>query len=187
MTKSEARTTYKKHRSVLSTNDIKSRSRAIADLVEKMDIWHFEYYHLFMPIEHQKEVDTSFIFDILLKKNKKIIVSKSIFETTEMHHFVVDSTTKYELNHYKIPEPIASQKVDAGAIDVVFLPLLAYDSVGNRVGYGKGFYDKFLSKCKANTVKIGLSFFEPEPLITGFSTSDVKLDYCINPSELKKF
>jgi 5-formyltetrahydrofolate cyclo-ligase len=64
-------------------------------------------------------------------------------------------------------------------IDVVFVPLLAYDKQGNRVGYGKGFYDKFLSLCKPEVVKIGLSFFEPEDLIDDVFENDVKLDYCV--------
>ena len=64
-------------------------------------------------------------------------------------------------------------------IDVVFVPLLAYDKLGNRVGYGKGFYDKFLSECKPGVVKIGLSFFEPEELIEDLFETDVKLDFCV--------
>ncbi|MEO0060325.1 MAG: hypothetical protein RLZZ312_1972 [Bacteroidota bacterium] len=187
MTKTEARITYKKYRSVLSINDIKIRSTAIAEQVQKMDIWHYDYYHIFMPIDHQKEVDTQFIFDILEKNNKKIIVSKSILETVEMLHYVVDKNTKFQSNRYGIPEPINANPIETSIINVVFVPLLAYDSYGNRVGYGKGFYDKFLSKCQPNVVKIGLSFFEPESLISGFLNSDVKLDYCAGPTALTCF
>ena len=66
-------------------------------------------------------------------------------------------------------------------------PLLAYDKNGNRVGYGKGFYDKFLAECNPNTIKIGLSFFEPEELISDINTSDVQLNYCVTPNKTFKF
>jgi 5-formyltetrahydrofolate cyclo-ligase len=70
---------------------------------------------------------------------------------------------------------------------VVFVPLLAFDSFGNRVGYGKGFYDKFLSECHAETIKIGLSFFEPEELIADVFDNDVKLDYCVTSEHVYTF
>jgi 5-formyltetrahydrofolate cyclo-ligase len=72
-------------------------------------------------------------------------------------------------------------------IDVVFVPLLAYDTLGNRVGYGKGFYDTFLSECKPDVLKIGLSFFEPENIIEDLNQNDIKLDICINPSHIYRF
>ena len=72
-------------------------------------------------------------------------------------------------------------------IEVVFVPLLAYDQNGNRVGYGKGFYDKFLSKCNPETIKIGLSFFEPEETIEDISVTDIKLDFCITPNGIISF
>ena len=72
-------------------------------------------------------------------------------------------------------------------IDVVFVPLLAYDKQGNRVGYGKGFYDKFLSECKSNVVKIGLSFFDPEEFIEDVFENDVKLNICITSLEVYNF
>ena len=95
--------------------------------------------------------------------------------------------TKINKNEYNIPEPINGLPVPTEMIDVVFVPLLAYDKQGNRVGYGKGFYDKFLSECKPNVVKIGLSLFEPEELIEDVFENDVKLDFCVNPNEIISF
>ena len=70
---------------------------------------------------------------------------------------------------------------------MVFVPLLKKKKKGHRVGYGKGFYDKFLSECKPDAIKIGLSFFEPEELITDVFESDVKLDYCVTPNSIHAF
>ena len=187
MNKSDLRQKYKALRANLSKLEIDNLSIAIANNVQKCDIWNHEYYHVFLPIETQKEVDTEFILKILQNKNKKIVLSKSDFGNQEMQHFLFNNDTKIELNHLKIPEPINGIRVSNDKIDVVFVPLLAYDNLGNRVGYGKGFYDKFLSNCKPETIKIGLSFFNPENLIDGININDVKLDYCITPYLIYKF
>jgi 5-formyltetrahydrofolate cyclo-ligase len=104
-----------------------------------------------------------------------------------MTHFLLTDNTKFQKNEYNIYEPVDGIEVPSSKMDVVFVPLLAYDKSGNRVGYGKGFYDKFLSQCKAEVVKIGLSFFEPEELIEDVSPSDIKLDYCVTPETIHKF
>ena len=84
-------------------------------------------------------------------------------------------------NQYNIPEPVDGIEISIDKIEVVFIPLLAFDKKGNRVGYGKGFYDRFLAKCKPKTIKIGLSFFEAETEISNVFESDISLDYCVTP------
>ena len=71
-------------------------------------------------------------------------------------------------------------------LQVVFVPLLAYDFYGNRVGYGKGYYDKFLAKCGEKCLKIGLSFFTPEKKIL-VSPIDIKIDLCVTPKKIYNF
>ena len=72
-------------------------------------------------------------------------------------------------------------------IDVVFIPLLCFDKKGNRVGYGGGYYDKFLTKTKSSCLKIGLSFFEPVDFIKGINMNDIPLDMCVTPEKLYNF
>jgi 5-formyltetrahydrofolate cyclo-ligase len=121
---------------------------------------------------------------ILHAKDKEVVVSKSDFKTTSMLHYLLTDNTKIKKNEYNIPEPVNGLPVPSEMLDVVFVPLLAYDKQGNRIGYGKGFYDKFLSECKPTTVKIGLSFFEPENLIEDVFETDVKLDFCVSPQKV---
>ena len=123
----------------------------------------------------------------LAEKNKEIIISKSYFATFEMTHFLLTENTKIQKNKYNIPEPTNGLKVPVEKIEVVFVPLLAFDTNGNRVGYGKGFYDTFLSKCNPKTIKIGLSFFEAEVAIDGVFETDVPLNYCVTPKMIYKF
>lgn len=179
--KKELRLQYKNLRKELSPEDIEEKSLAIANNLIQLSIWDKTYYHVFLPIEEQKEVDTEYVLHLLSGKDKEIVVSKSDFETREMSHFLLTDNTKIKKNEYNIPEPVNGLPVASEMIDVVFVPLLAFDSFGNRIGYGKGFYDKFLSQCKPETLKIGLSFFEAENEIEDVFESDVKLDYCVTP------
>jgi len=187
MFKKELRKKYKELRLELTLEQIEDKSLAIANRLLQLDIWDKSYFHLFLTIEEQKEVDTEFVLQILAGKDKDIVVSKSHFDTCQMTHFLLTDNTKFQKNEYNIYEPVDGIEVPSSKMDVVFVPLLAYDKSGNRVGYGKGFYDKFLSQCKAEVVKIGLSFFEPEELIEDVSPSDIKLDYCVTPETIHKF
>ena len=187
MNKKELRLKYKKLRQNLSENDIDAMSLEIANTILTLDIWDKTYFHVFLPIEEQKEVNTEFILHLLQGKDKEIVISKADLESREMTHFLLTDNTKIKKNKYNIPEPIDGLEVPTYKIDVVFVPLLAYDKAGNRVGYGKGFYDKFLSECKSETIKIGLSFFEPEEFISDVFENDIKLNFCITLSKVYSF
>jgi len=181
MNKKDIRGKYKALRQQLSESEIENKSLAIANRLLQLDIWDKTYFHLFLTIEEQKEVETEFILQILAGKDKEIVVAKSNFETLEMTNYLLTDNTKFQKNEYNIYEPVDGLEVPISKIDVVFVPLLAYDKKGNRVGYGKGFYDNFLAKCREDVIKIGLSFFEPEETIDDVSESDIRLDYCVTP------
>jgi len=187
MLKKELRKKYKELRQGLSPAAIENKSLAIANQLLSIDIWDKTYFHLFLTIEEQKEIDTEFILQILAGKDKEIVVSKSDFTTLKMTHYLLTDNTRFKKNDYNIPEPIDGIEVPVSKIDVVFVPLLAFDKKGNRVGYGKGFYDKFLSECKPETKKIGLSFFDAEEAIDDVSENDIRLDYCVTPSAMMHF
>jgi 5-formyltetrahydrofolate cyclo-ligase len=185
--KKELRLKSKTLRNSLSENDIEEKSLAVANKILTLPIWEKTYFHIFLPITEQKEVNTEFILHLLSGKDKEIIVSKADFETRNMTHFLLTDNTRIKKNAYNIPEPEDGIEVPSHKIDVVFVPLLAFDKKGHRVGYGKGFYDKFLSECKPDVIKIGLSFFEPEELITDVFEGDIKLDYCVTPNSIHSF
>ena len=187
MLKKELRAKYKTLRKTLSENEREESSLAIANAVLQLPIWENTYFHVFLPITELKEVNTEYILHLLYGKDKEIVVSKSDFETKKMTHFLLTDNTKIRKNEYNIPEPVDGLEVPATKIDVVFVPLLAFDTKGNRVGYGKGFYDQFLSECKQKTIKIGLSFFEAEELIEDVFESDIRLDYCVTPNDTYVF
>ena len=187
MLKKELRQKYKALRNQLSENDLEEKSLAIANKVLSLPIWEKTYFHIFLPITEHKEVNTEFILHLLSGKDKEIIVSKSDFETRKMTHFLLTDNTKIKKNEYNIPEPVDGIEVPSHKIEVVFVPLLAFDKTGHRAGYGKGFYDKFLTECTPETIKIGLSFFEPSTNVKDVFENDVKLNYCVTPNEVYQF
>src|SRR6187399_757839 len=177
MLKKEIRAKYKKLRDQLSESEVDQMSLAIANRLLALDIWDKTYYHVFLTITEMKELNTEFILHVLAGKDKEIVVSKSDFETRKMTHYLLTDNTKISKNKYNIPEPVDGIEVPDSKIEVVFVPLLAFDKKGHRVGYGKGFYDHFLSGCQLNTIKIGLSLFESEEVISDAHENDVRLDY----------
>lgn len=187
MTKKELRIKFKSLRSELSRDDVAEKSLAIANKLLSLPIWEKEYFHLFLPISEMSEVDTEFILHILSGKDKHILLSRSDFETRQMTHFLLTDNTKIRKNNYGIPEPVDGIEVPASKVEVVFVPLLAFDDAGNRIGYGKGFYDRFLAECRPETIKIGLSFFEAVEPWEDIFESDVKLDFCVTPDTIYTF
>ena len=114
----------------------------------------------------------------------KIIVPKADFETALMTNHEYLGIDDLHKNLYNILEP---QKgiLHAGEVDMVLVPLLAFDNQGYRVGYGKGFYDRFLENINAQ--KIGLSLSPAIDKIDDVNEYDIRLDYCITPTETIKF
>ena len=186
MEKAALRKKYKELRLRLHQDEMDSRSMAIANNLLQLPIWEATNYHIFLPIEGKKEVNTEFILHILQGRDKSIIIPKVHFKTFEMEHYLLQENTELHISAYGIPEPISGIKITPDQIDVVFVPLLAFDTLGNRVGYGKGFYDRFLVQCAAKTIFVGLSCFAAEEIIA-HSADDIPLHYCVNPSQVYAF
>ncbi len=187
MTKHELRKKYKTLRKQLSLEQVEDFSLAIANQLLQLNIWDKSFYHIFLTIEEQKEINTEYILNVLAGKDKNIVISKSNFEDYSMTHYLLTDNTKIKKNSYNIPEPIDGIEIQSSQLEVVFIPLLAFDKVGNRVGYGKGFYDRFLTNCNPKVIKIGVSIFEAEDQTIEASENDIKLDYCVTPNKVFQF
>ena len=184
--KSELRIKYKSLREYLSEDEVEEMSLKIANEALKLPIWDKTYYHLFLTISHKKEVNTDYLLHILQGKDKSVVLSKTDFKGSEMKHILLQENTTLKVSNYGIPEPVSGIEVRPDQLDVVFVPLLAFDLKGHRVGYGKGFYDRFLQNCNPNTIFVGLSFYEAEEKISTEET-DIPLHYCITPGKIYSF
>lgn len=186
-TKAEIRTIYKQKRYELKDLQIEEKSIAIANQVLKLPVWEKTFFHLFLSIISQKEVNTDMLLHVLQGKDKQVVVSQSDFKSYSLKHFLLTDSTPIKANAFGIPEPQEGLEVPVDKIEVVFIPLLAFDQNGNRLGYGKGFYDRFLSECRTDTLKIGLSFFEAIQTPIKADAHDIQMDYVVTPEEVYEF
>jgi 5-formyltetrahydrofolate cyclo-ligase len=146
--------------------------------------------HVFLPIAKNKEVDTFEILSFFRQHFPAIaiVVSRIDFKNKTITPIYFDyENTVLVKNKYEIPEPLYGKECPIENIDTVLIPLLNFDLAGNRVGYGAGFYDRFLAQCKSDVLKIGLSLVPPIASIDDVNDFDVKLDYCITPDQTFEF
>jgi 5-formyltetrahydrofolate cyclo-ligase len=185
MTKSELREYYLKKRKEFSEQEIIQKSHEILLQLKKMDIWNYQCFHLFQSILSKNEVQTQELLKELFSLKKQVLVPK--VEGLEMLNCEVNPKTIWTKGKFNVPEPLECKFIPPSKIEVVFIPLLIADKKGNRIGYGGGFYDRFLAKCPKNTLKIGLNFFPPILEIQDVEAFDIPLNYCVTPDEIVSF
>lgn len=185
MTKKELRQLYKQKRTTLSVAEREMMSLQIAQQLSICDIWGYNCYHLFLSIKKLNEVDTTPILQLLYEKNKQVVVPKMNSEKRTLTSIPFTKDTLLQTNSWGVPEPQEGTVVAADKIDVVFVPLLACDRYGNRIGYGGGYYDRFLAECRPETLKVGLSFFLPDGDFSSISLpTDIRLTHIITPYKI---
>ncbi len=186
MLKQKLRFNYLLRRSKVTPEQLQQSSLAIANNLLPLPIWGFRYYHIFLSITEKNEVDTGYILSILQGKDKQVVIPKTVAGSNLVNYLLTDGT-RFEKNRWNIPEPVEGIEVPHEKIDLAFMPLLAFDRNGNRVGYGKGFYDNFIAGCRPDIIKVGLSLFEAGPDITDIRCEDVALNYCVTPLKVYEF
>lgn len=185
-TKAALRTEYQKRRDALTEDQIAESSIKISNLILTLNLWEYSIYHLFMTSEKNREVDTSYLLSVLQGKDKQPVIPKMV-DFNRLEHFLLTDQTLLKKNRWGIPEPLGGIKIYPQQIEVVFVPLLIFDQHGHRVGYGKGYYDRFLSECSESTLKVGLSFFGPISQIEDIEAHDIALDFGITPEKIFTF
>ncbi|MET3113119.1 5-formyltetrahydrofolate cyclo-ligase [Pedobacter sp. CG_S7] len=186
MDKAEIRKAAMKRRSGLSSEQIHEMSVQLLAYFIQQDLSTVNVIHIFLPIEKKNEPNTFLFIDWLQQHhpNIKILVPRADFDTALMTHHLYTDKKGLEKNLYDILEP-QSDHPHEGQIDLVLIPLLAFDKRGYRVGYGKGFYDRFLQNIP--TKKVGISLFSPVEEITDIDQYDVIMDYCLTPDGVYTF
>ena len=179
------RKSFKKQRSLLSVNEVKELNTRIFENLLELNIWDKSFYHLYLSNEINNEVETDEIVNLLFMKNKRVFVPKILGK--DLLNIEIDNNTNYFLNQLGIREPISSNQKDASLLEVIFVPLLIFDKLGHRVGYGGGYYDKFLENIKEDVLKIGLSLFDPIDEIQDIEKHDISMDYIITPKRVYDF
>ncbi|MGK2863441.1 MAG: 5-formyltetrahydrofolate cyclo-ligase [Chitinophagaceae bacterium] len=189
MQKHQARKLYREKRLALTENEkiklddlllIQFQSAALPFIDNLLTYW---------PIEENNEPDTHLFTEFLKFRNPemKVCYPVSDFANNTMVAAVSDIDTPFIKTELNIFQPQSHHFLPAVEIDMVFVPLLSFDKKGFRIGYGKGFYDKWLVKCRPNCIKVGFSYFEPMEAIEGLHEFDLPLDLCITPQNTYVF
>lgn len=154
----------------------------------EVDLAGVRNIHTFIRIRKFNEIDTSNIYFRLWRDHPhvKTFAPRMNAATGELENVRFEAETEFTENLWGIREPVGDAS-DPAELDLVIVPLLCFDTRGHRVGYGKGFYDRFLAHCRPGCQKIGVSHFPPEPEIADIGENDIPLDACITPTKLFRF
>jgi 5-formyltetrahydrofolate cyclo-ligase len=190
MNKSELRKIYLPKQKNLSPIERKQKSEQISNnFFASFDLSKINVLHCFLPIEKFNEIDTNLIFEKIWLEFSHIetLAPRVNFQTGNIENLKLTPETELVKNAWEIFEPTHDVVIETEKIDLVLIPLLCFDFWGFRVGYGKGFYDRFLKNCRADCLKIGLSYFAPVEEISDAQAFDVKLDFCVAPEKVWRF
>jgi 5-formyltetrahydrofolate cyclo-ligase len=188
--KSELRKVYLERRRSLSQDAHSDRSSEIVErLFTAVDFDSVHTLHCYIALEHFGEVETGILFSRVWETHPHVITTAPKIDeaTKEIDSLIFQRETPTQENSWKIPEPSGSEIIAPEALDLVIIPLLCFDTRGHRVGYGRGFYDRLLQKCRPDCIKAGLSFFPPVDPIYDVHESDIPLDLCVTPAETFEF
>ncbi|MEL7144942.1 MAG: 5-formyltetrahydrofolate cyclo-ligase [Bacteroidota bacterium] len=176
-------------RRMLTEEEYRSRCLGVRQHFEAWQEAHQEAstFHCFLPIVKNKEPDTWPIIDLLRSQGKKIVVSKSDLTTNLLTHYCLEDRSQLQVNKWGIPEPVQGKPAEVADLDVILIPLLTFDEAGHRIGYGKGYYDRFLEGCRPDVLKVGISIFPPSDSLFDADPHDIAMDYCITHQRVYQF
>lgn len=189
MNKSTLRKLYKAKRIALSAKERLRMDELLLLQFQQINFSTLESVLTYWPLERQAEPNTHLFLGFLRQVLPDICITYPVTDkvTNTITAFAVDEETLYKPNTWGIMEPTKGKLVSPEEVDLVLVPMLLCDKTGKRVGYGKGFYDRYLSRCRPDIISIGFSYFEPIDKITDTNQFDVPLTYCITPHQTYEF
>jgi 5-formyltetrahydrofolate cyclo-ligase len=141
----------------------------------------------FFPMEKYNEPN-SFLLAAYLKyilPDVKIAYPRILQDELKMEFF--EETEEFTHNKWGIAEPLPIHKVSLSQMNTILVPLLGFDTNGHRIGFGKGFYDRYFENKNKSGLRIGISYFDPIAKIEDTDQFDVPLTHCITPSKIYEF
>jgi 5-formyltetrahydrofolate cyclo-ligase len=189
MTKSELRNIYREKRSLLTASERMKMDDLLLIQFQKLSFDTVNVLLSYCPSQTHAEPNT-YLFSSYLHHmipGLQTCYPVTDLSTLQMKAMLVQDDTEFHLTPYSIEEPVNGVETGPQEIDLVFVPMLICDKTGYRVGFGKGFYDRFLSLCRKDVLKIGFSYFEPVEKIDDTHQFDIPLDFCITPHGVSEF
>ena len=188
MKKDIVRKIYLKKRQELSPSKFEEDSfQLVQNTIELIKEYKPECIHCFLPIHSKGEINTTPIIEYCWKNNINVVVPVSNFEEGTLKNAEFKPLTKTKQTKNNITEPIDPIWGKNDNIDIVITPLLAFDPKGYRVGYGKGFYDRFFAALHKDAKRIGISLFKNCEGIEDINEQDISLTHCVTPNKTYSF
>ena len=186
MTKVELRKIYLQKRQTLSSDEVFLSSQKIFEnFVLQFNPIDNQKVHVFQNIQKFNEINTKPWINYFFENKIRVFVPKMI--RGKIISIEIFPDTEFKVNSWGISEPVSNEDSQEKDYDFILTPLLYCDIFGNRIGYGKGFYDQFFSEINTKKNKIGVSFFPPDEIVEDINQSDVKLDYLVLPTKVLSF
>jgi len=180
-------------RLALPVEEVTRRSEQLCGLLfQHFPVGHWRWLSTFLPLARRHEPDTWAIIRRVRAAQLPLRLAVPVVQAdgVSLRHHALQPNTELLPNRWGIPEPTASvPTVSPAAFDAVLVPLLAFDANGQRVGYGGGFYDRFLAECRPDAQFIGLSVLDDAPAsgLADVRPSDVTLHSCSTPAGVWRF
>ncbi len=144
-------------RKAMTPEEVAANSKAILENILSVRLINkYSVFHCYYPINN--EVDTVPLLTLLFDLQKTVVMPRTDFRTGELINYKVESFSDLEETRFGMKEPRADFRLFTDPIDVVFVPGVAFDRQLYRMGYGKGFYDRFLKKAEAFNIGLGYNF-----------------------------
>ena len=187
MQKETLRNAIKSERDQFSSKDLTQISTLITNNLLRAFQWKKKKINVFLPIKQNKEIDLRDFIHKVMKLGGNICINRTDFNEKKMTPIEFDPQLQIKNNKYGIQEPVAGKEAQMNDIDIVIVPLLCFNANGHRLGYGGGFYDRFLKQTKSTCINIGVCHFAEPRTINGIETTDMVLDFLVSPEGIRKF
>ena len=181
-------------RQALTSTEVAQRSQALSEqLFRHFPVAQWRWLHVFLPLARKNEPDTWPLIHRIWAEQLPVRLAAPVVQPDGilLKHYELLINTPLSTSRWGIPEPAASPatEVAPAQLDAVLVPLLACDRAGHRVGYGGGFYDRFLAECRPGTQFIGLNILtdKPVPALADVLPTDVPLHACLTPAGIWNF
>lgn len=168
------------YRGTLDDDDLARLNNSIyQNLIDDVDFSCVDNMHIYISSERLKEPDTNRFIKFVRVNYPKVRIYTSFVQNGQMYSAAIKKSTKFTENSFGISEPMPPSRPQ-GSIkyDLIIVPTLAFDIKNNRLGYGRGMYDKFLSSQKDST-KIGLCYKACQHITISTENHDIKLNKII--------
>ncbi len=183
------RQTYLNKRKQLSAKEQSKLNDLLLIQLQRLELPFVQKVFNYVPMEHKAEPNT-YLFSHYLSfiiPDLTIAYPVTDISNSSMEAYIVHEDTEFEQRAFGLIEPISTALIDPQDIDLIIVPLLAADQLGYRVGYGKGIYDRYISRCREDVFKIGFSFFPPVKQISDININDLPLDVLVCPEKIYYF